>query len=68
MKVADNIALIVGNPQGILDQQLIPPPIQLLNIIILLLNFIKLYTILLLHYLKNEEHPTWSFKWLCQLA
>jgi hypothetical protein len=58
MKVADNIALIVGNPQGILDQQLIPPPIQLLNIIILLLNFIKLYTILLLHYLKNEEHPT----------
>jgi hypothetical protein len=35
MEVDDNCALIVGNPQGILDLQLRPRPMHLLNIIII---------------------------------
>jgi hypothetical protein len=38
MEVDDNMSLIVGDPQGILDQQL--RPIPLLNIIIILMNYI----------------------------
>jgi len=33
----DNLALIVGNPQGILGQQLRPRPIHLSNIIVIIL-------------------------------
>jgi hypothetical protein len=32
MKVGNNSLLIVGDPKGILDQQLMPHPIHLLNI------------------------------------
>jgi hypothetical protein len=38
MEVDYNIALIVGNPLGILEQQLRPHPNQFLNIIIKILN------------------------------
>jgi hypothetical protein len=38
MEVDDNVPLIVGDPQGILDQQLWPRPIPLLNIFIILIN------------------------------
>jgi hypothetical protein len=44
MEVDDNILLIVGDLQGILDQQLMPHPNHFLNIIILI-NQIKLYSI-----------------------
>jgi hypothetical protein len=37
----DNIFLIVGDPQGLLDQQLSPHPIHLLNIIIGLISYIE---------------------------
>jgi hypothetical protein len=36
MEIDDNILLIAGNPQGILNQQLKPHPIHVLNIIILI--------------------------------
>ncbi len=40
MEVDDNISLItVGDPHGILDLQLRPRPIQLLNIIIVIILF-----------------------------
>jgi hypothetical protein len=40
----ENILLIVGDPQGNLDQELRPCPICLLNVfIIILINYIKLY-------------------------
>ncbi len=39
MEVDDKSALIVGNLQGILGQQLRPHPVHLLNIIYLLLNY-----------------------------
>ncbi len=46
LKEADNnISLIVGNPQGILEQLLRPRPIQLLNIIVILIYDIKFYNI-----------------------
>ncbi len=38
MEVDDNICLILGDLQGILDQQLRPRPIHLLNIIIILIH------------------------------
>jgi hypothetical protein len=41
VKVGDHISLIVGNRQGILDQQLRPRPIQLLNTIIILLHLVE---------------------------
>jgi hypothetical protein len=41
----DNISLIVGNPQGILEQLLRPRPIHLLNIIVILIYDIKFYNI-----------------------
>jgi hypothetical protein len=45
MEVADNILLIVGNPRGILYQQLRPQDFLLLNIIIIvLMNYNKLYS------------------------
>jgi hypothetical protein len=37
IEVDDNIALIVGDPQGILGQQLWPRSIDLLNIIMIIL-------------------------------
>jgi hypothetical protein len=42
VEVDDNILQIVGDPQGILDKQLRPHPIHLLNIIIVLNSYIKL--------------------------
>ncbi len=45
MVIDDNILLIVCNPQGILDEQLRTLPIDLLNIIIIIIkltNSIKL--------------------------
>jgi hypothetical protein len=44
MDVDDSISLIDGIPKGILDEQLRPHPIHLLNIfiIIIMLNFILL--------------------------
>jgi hypothetical protein len=33
VKVDDNSVMIVGDPQGILEQQLRPHPINLLNVI-----------------------------------
>ncbi len=54
MEVDDNIFLIVGDPQGILDQQLRTKQICILNIIIItLIEFIKIYILLF-------------FKWVCQ--
>jgi hypothetical protein len=41
MDVGDNISLIVGDPQGILDQQFRPHPIDLLNIIIIVIVLIN---------------------------
>jgi hypothetical protein len=38
MEVGNNILLIVGNPCTILDHQLIPRSIQLLNVFILLME------------------------------
>jgi hypothetical protein len=37
MEVDDNSAMIVGDPQGTLGHQLKPHPIELLNIIIIIL-------------------------------
>jgi hypothetical protein len=39
MEVEDNCALIVSDPQGILDQQLRPHPIHVLNIIFILITY-----------------------------
>ena len=41
----DNNLAIVGNPKGIFDQQLRPHPINLLNISIILMYYIKVYII-----------------------
>ncbi len=50
MDVDDKILLIVGIPQGNLDQQLMPHPIHFLNIIFITLNIcIKLYIITFLN-------------------
>jgi hypothetical protein len=38
MEADDNILMIIGDPQGILDQQLRLRPINLLIIVILILN------------------------------
>ncbi len=46
LKEADNnISLIVGNPQGILEQLLRPRPIHLLNTIIVFIYYIKFSSI-----------------------
>jgi hypothetical protein len=46
MEIERNILLTADDPQGILDQQLRPHPIPLLNIVIIrLIKFIKLYII-----------------------
>jgi hypothetical protein len=50
MEVDDNSALIVGDPQGILGQQLRPCPIKLLFIIVIILNHYEL-----LNYFLKEE-------------
>ncbi len=50
MEVGDSYLLIGVDPQGILDQQLRPCPIHLLNIITIIINQIKWYIILLLSY------------------
>jgi hypothetical protein len=55
MEVDDNVSLIIGDPQGILDQQLWPHPILLLNIIIILINNNDYY--------KTEDHPVTRQKW-----
>ncbi len=44
MDIEDNILLIVGDPQGILDEQL-RPHLSFINIIVIWINFIKLYII-----------------------
>ena len=41
MKIDDNISLTVCNAQGILDQQLRPHPIHLLNITVILMNYLN---------------------------
>jgi hypothetical protein len=41
MEVGDSYLLIGVDPQGILDQQLRPCPIHLLNIITIIINQIK---------------------------
>jgi hypothetical protein len=41
MKIDDNISLTVCDAQGILDQQLRPHPIHLLNIIIIFMNYLN---------------------------
>ncbi len=51
------ISLIVGDPQGILDQQLRPRPIHLLNIIITYIIYIIKYIIL-----RTEDHPNQIWK------
>jgi hypothetical protein len=38
MEIDDNILLIVGDPQGILDLQVSPHSIQLLNIVMIFIN------------------------------
>jgi hypothetical protein len=47
MEVDDSISLIFGNPQGILNQQLRPCPIHILNIFTILIDNI------LFDYFKN---------------
>ncbi len=42
IEIDNYISLIVGDPLGILDQQLRPHPIHLLNIIIIFINYFKL--------------------------
>ncbi len=42
-EVLTNISQIVSDPQGILDQQPRPRPIQLLNIIIILISYNIIY-------------------------
>jgi hypothetical protein len=56
-----NISLIVDNPLGILDQQLRPHLIHLLNIIILI-NYSNLYKIKLL-ILETDDHTGQRRKW-----
>jgi hypothetical protein len=56
MEVDVNILLIVGDPQGILGQQLRPRSITLLNIITLLVNYYKLQLIGLFYCYFNEDH------------
>ncbi len=46
MEVDDNVPLIVGDPQEILDQQLWPHPIPLLNIILILINESLIYDLI----------------------
>ncbi len=53
MGIDDSILLIVGKPQGIFNQQLRPHAINMLNIIIILINNIKLFKIKL--FLSTEE-------------
>jgi hypothetical protein len=57
MEVDDNVSMIVGDPQGILDQQLWPLQIPLLNIILILINHIWFA------YYKTEDHPVPRQKW-----
>jgi len=42
MDIDDSILLIIDDPQGIIDQQLRPCPIHVLNVIIILINCLKL--------------------------
>jgi hypothetical protein len=53
MEVDNNISLIGGDPQGILEQKHPPRPMHLLNIIIIIINDIKLYNNTLFNYLKT---------------
>ncbi len=46
MEVDDNVSLIAGDPQGILNQQLWPRPIVLINIIITLINESLIYDLI----------------------
>jgi hypothetical protein len=48
-----SIGLIVGNSQGILDQQLKPRPIHLLNTNVILIDYISIYCLIIK--LKTEE-------------
>jgi hypothetical protein len=45
MEVDNKISLIIGDPRGIIDQQVRPHAIHLLNIIITLMNCFILYII-----------------------
>jgi hypothetical protein len=55
MEVDDNRVVIISNPLRTLDEQFMPNPVHLLNIIIVAINYIKLYIITLLKYLKTEN-------------
>ncbi len=48
------ISLIVGDPQGILDQQLRPHPINVLNIIIILTDYV------ITHYYQIIKSKEWE--------
>ncbi len=65
VEVDDNILLIVDDPQGILDQKLRPRPINLLNIVIILFSYFKLYIIKTLNYSSLSICP-WK-KLVCML-
>ncbi len=56
MGVDDMISLIVGDPQGILDEQPRPHPIYLIDIVVLSINYIKLNIIKLLNLRKTSKH------------
>jgi hypothetical protein len=53
MEVDNNILLIVGDQSGILDNLLGLHPIYLLNIIFILVNYIKLFIIKLVGLILN---------------
>ncbi len=58
MEVDDKLLLIVGDQQGILYEQLTPRPIQLLNIIIIEINYYIIhYSIIKIHYLMLFSLP-----------
>jgi hypothetical protein len=65
LMVIDLYFLIVGDPQGILDQQLKTHPILSLNIIIMLNNYIIIYYLI---FGFKKDHPNQSFVTLCLAA
>ncbi len=61
MEVKDNILLIVGDLQGILDQQLRPhPEILFLFYKLILVNYIMFHYYIIK---ETEDHPTHLQKW-----
>ncbi len=53
MGVDDMISLTVGDPKGVLDEQLSPHSIYIVNIVIISINYIILNIINLLNLRKN---------------